>query len=293
MSITETNAGYTENPGHREFADGIYCLKECIVSSAFSDLDEAELPAWFDGGETLHSSQSAYLIVGEETLLFDTWSAESNDLIVEELDSVLGGRGLDYLVPSHPESNHAGNTWAILEAYPEATLVAPSRGAQHDLYGYDDETLYVADGDVLDLGTHVVEFHCPIFLDHAITTYLHERVTDTLFSVDWFGFQHMSGECLQCVDEMKYDVRPDQLERFNGYAFVWLRFADPERTDAAIDRLLATTDPSIVAPAHGQVIREDVPRYMEMMKDVVREIARLGGDTHVHAHQMNRYGDGE
>lgn len=293
MSITETNAGYTENPGHREFADGIYCLKECIVSSAFSDLEADDLPAWFDGGETLHSSQSAYLIVGDETLLFDTWSAESNDLIVDELDRVLDGRDLDYLVPSHPESNHAGNTWAILEAHPEATLVAPRRGAQHDLYGYDDGTMYAEDGDVLDLGEHVVEFHQPVFLDHAITTYLHERVTDTLFSVDWFGFQHMSTECLQCVDEMRYDVRPDQLERFNGYAFVWLRFADPDRTDAAIDRLLATTDPSIIAPAHGQVIREDVPRYMEMMKDVVRDIARTGVDAHVHAHQMNRYGGGE
>lgn len=294
MSITEADAGYTANPGHREFVDDIYCLKECIVSSAFGHQDDANLPSWFDGGEQLHSSQSAYVILGDdETLMFDTWSPASKDTVVDELNTVLDGRDLDYLVPSHPESNHAGNTWEILDAHPDATVFAPSRGAQHDLYGYDADTEYVTDGTTIDLGGRVVEFHEPIFLDHAMTTYLFEQVTETLFTVDWFGFQHMASECLKCVDEMKYDIAPDQLERFTGYAFVWMRFADPDRTDAAIDRLMATTDPSVIAPAHGQIIREDVPRYMDLMKSVIRDVTETGADTHVHTHQMNRYGGTE
>lgn len=293
MSITEADAGYTANPGHREFVDGIYCLKECIVSSAFGEQADDQLPAWFDAGEQLHSSQSAYVILGDdETLMFDTWSPASKDAVVDELNTILDGRDLDYLVPSHPESNHAGNTWEILEAHPDATLLAPTRGAHHDLYGYDATTKRVDDGTTIDLGGRVIEFHEPIFLDHAMTTYLFEHTTETLFTVDWFGFQHMGSECLLCVDEMKHDLTADQLERFNGYAFVWLRFADPDRTDAAIDRLMATTNPSIIAPAHGQIIRDNIPEYMDLMKSVIRTVTDTGIDTHVHAHQMNRYGGG-
>lgn len=294
MSITEADAGYTANPGHREFVDGIYCLKECLVSSSFAGQDDHSVPDWFDAGEQLHSSQSAYVFVGDdETLMFDTWSPASKDAVVDELNAVLDGRSLDYLVPSHPESNHAGNAWEILDAHPEATLLAPSRGAQHELYGYDADTELIDEGDTIDLGGRTVEFHQPTFLDHAMTTYVYEQVTGTLCTVDWFGFQHMGSECLKCVDEMKHDLTPDQLERFNGYAFVWLRFADPDRTDAAIDRLMEHTNPSIIAPAHGQIIRENVPYYMDMMKSVIRSVTETGVGTHVHAHQMNRYGGAE
>lgn len=297
MSISESE-GYgrrTENPGHREIAEDVYLLKECIMSSQADEDDEEALPDWIDPGEQLHGSQNAYLVAGEETLVFDTWSPQSEDTIRDEIDAVLDGRGLDYLVPSHPESNHAANTWEIMDAYPEATLVAPARGAQHELYGYTDDVLSIRTGETLDLGGPVVEFHEPIFLDHAMTTYLFERRSETLFTVDWCGFQHMSGECMAFADEMTYDVTADQLDRFTGYALGWLRFADPDKVEAAIDRLMAETDPSVIAPAHGQPIRRDVDAFMELMTSVMRDITEsgIGDEAHVHTHQSVRYGGSE
>jgi flavorubredoxin len=294
--VQETDAGYTENPGYMEMGDGMYCMKECIVSSALAGASREDLPSWYDPGEDLHASQSAYVIVDDETLMFDTWSPASRDTVVDALDEVLDGRDLDYLVISHPESNHAGNLEIILREYPEATLVAPSRGAEHErrLYRLDSwDAEFVEDGDVIDLGDHSVEFVEPTFFDQAMTTYMFERTTRTLFTVDWFGFQHMGSDCLRFVDEMRYDLTEDQLDRFNGYALVWLRFADPEKIDRVIDHVTEELAPEVIAPAHGQVIREDVPRYLEMMRSVLHDIGEQSTDYHIHSHQMTRYGGGE
>lgn len=295
-TVKEQEVGYTENPGHREIRDGIHCMKECIVSTALEDADEDQLPAWFDSGEELHSSQSAYVIMGDQTLLFDTWSPASRDEIVDTLDEVLDGRDLDYLVVSHMESNHAGNMEIILREHPEATLVAPKQGADHErmLYRLDSwDTHYVEHGDTIDLGGRRVRFVEPAFLDQARTTYMFEEVTRTLFTVDWFGFQHMGSECLECLDEMTYDLAPDQLDRFNGYALVWLRFADPDKLDGIIDYVKNDLAPETIAPAHGQVIRESVPKYLEMMRGVLRDISEQSTDYHIHSHQLARYGGAE
>lgn len=292
-TVTEKEVGYTENPGYRAVRDDVYCLKECIVSSPLAADEDDELPDWYDSGESLHSSQSSYVITGDSTLMFDTWSPASREVVLETLAEVLDGRGLDYLVVSHLESNHAGNMEIILDEYPEATLVAPKQGADHErqLYRLDSwDTTYVEHGDRIDLGGRAVRFVEPAFLDQARTTYMFEETTRTLFTVDWFGFQHMESECLACLDEMNYDLAPDQLDRFNGYALVWVRFADPDKIDRIVDYVSDDIAPETIAPAHGQVIRESVPAYLEMMRGVLRDISDQATDYHIHSHQLARYG---
>lgn len=295
-TVTENEVAYTENPGYREISDGIYCMKECIVSSAPKEGSADELPSWYDPGEELHASQSAYVIVDDETMMFDTWSPASKDTVIATLDEVLNGRDLDYLVISHAESNHAGNMEIILREYPDATLVAPNQGADHErrLYRLNSwNTTYVEPGDTIDLGNHVVGFLEPAFFDQARTTYMFEQTTRTLFTVDWFGFQHMGSECLRFVDEMKYELTADQLDRFNGYALVWLRFADSDKVDDVIDLIKNDVNPEIIAPAHGQVIRKDTSKYLEMMRSVLHDISEQNTDYHIHSHQMTRYGTTE
>lgn len=295
-TVKEKDAGYTANSGYREVRDDIHCMKECIVSSALEGAEGDELPTWFDSGEELHSSQSAYVIRGESSLMFDTWSPASRDEVLDTLDDVLDGGELDYLVVSHLESNHAGNMEIILREYPDATLIAPEQGAEHErqLYRLDSwNPQYVGHGDTIDLGERSVEFLEPAFFDQARTTYMLEQTTKTLFTVDWFGFQHMGSECLKCLDEMKYDLSPDQLDRFNGYALVWLRFADPEKIDGIIDYVKHDIAPETIAPAHGQVIRESVPEALEMMRDVLTDISEQSTDYHIHSHQLARYGRAE
>jgi flavorubredoxin len=230
---------------------------------------------WYREGREVHIPQNAYLFVGEKSLLFDTLSPASSEQIVAELGEILGERPLDFLVVSHTDTPHAGNTFKIQRAYPQATLVAPRYGDAHELYHLEN-ALKVGEGDAIDLGGFVLEFHEATFLDAPISVWMTEERTRMLLPVDWLGMPHMDGECLKCVDELDEVVDVDRLLQFHGRVFFWLQYVNAPKTIAEIDRINRHFNPSIIAPSHGLVIRQDGLRYMEMMKHVVQVISDRG-----------------
>jgi flavorubredoxin len=260
----------------REIAPGVHWIYEAGPDRTERfDLAERD-PDWYEPGRRAYLPQCAYLLDGgEETLLFDTLSPASTDQILDAVDDLVGDRGLDYLVVSHPDVPHAGNTLAILDAHPETTLVAPAYGNDHELYHLDDG-MQVGAGDAIDLGDRVAAFHEATFLDAPVSVWMTEEETGTLFPVDWMGFAHLESEALKFVDELDGEFNASRLVEFHGRVLFWYQYVDVEKTNAEIDNLVETFDPNIVAPAHGLVIREDATEYMEMMKEVTRTIDERG-----------------
>lgn len=255
---------------YREILDDIYLVQECNVN-IFGDL------SWTEGGGEIHNPINAFLIDDEQSLLFDTLSPQSTGRILDSLDEILDGGDLDYLVPSHPEAPHAGNVLKLQERYPDCTVFAPDFRAVHDLY-YLEGATQVATGDSLDLGDHVVEFFEPTFPDVSLTFWLFERRTRTIFTVDWAGNPHLDDECLAFVDEIPDDLSP-RIRNYHGNVLPWFRYADPEKTNSAIERLIEEYRPEVLAPAHGSVAREDAAEYMRKVGRVVNEIAIDDGEV--------------
>lgn len=260
----------------REVQPGLFAIQECGPHRAGFVADRNTWPEdWYEDGRTVHIPQNAYLIRGEKSLLFDTLSPAGGDQILAELGDLLDGEGLDYLVVSHPDVPHAGNTARILRAHPDATLVAPAVGSVHALYHLED-ALKVGPGDELDLGGPVVRFREATFVDAPMSIWMSELRTGTLFPVDWLGFPHMGGECGRFADELERAVSLSRLIEFHGRVMFWYAYVDVGKVQAEIDRMVESLDVSVLAPAHGLVIREDPLRYVEAMKDVVAAIRRRG-----------------
>lgn len=261
---------------NREIEPGIHWVYEAGPDRTEKfELAERQ-PDWYKPGREAYIPQCAYLIEGEdETLLFDTLSPASTDQVLEAIDELIGDRGLDYLVVSHPDVPHAGNTHAILNEHPETTLVAPAYGNDHELYQLDDGLL-VAEGDSIDLGERIVEFHEATFLDAPVSIWMTEKETATLFPVDWMGFPHLDEEALKFVDELDGEFDISRLVEFHGRVLFWYQYVNVEKTNAEIDNLIEKFDPKIIAPSHGLVIRENASEYMALMKDVTRTIDNQG-----------------
>lgn len=277
--------------GHREIADGVFLIEECVVKPAYDDNPSDELLEWYVPGEELHATQNAYLVRGERSLLYDTLTPAGEAVVLGNLREVLDGEPLDYLVISHPEANHAGNTGVLLREYPDVQLVVAGYGVHHELFDVGDGAMLVRDGDEIDLGGgRRVAFHRPPFFDHAMTIYLGVPDVGTVCTADWFGFEHMGAHCLCFADEQtvavetETDVADGQFNRFQGYAFTWFRYADPDKTDALVDRFAESVDPAVIAPAHGLPIRRDLGAHFEQMKRVIRDISESGADYHTHTH---------
>lgn len=260
---------------HRPLTNSVYWIQECNTSNVFGDGSDETIPDWGAPNSTVHNSNSAFLIVDEQTLLFDTLSRAAEETIIAELGDILGDRELDYLVPSHPETPHAGNTSRICREYPDATILAPDLGSNHDLY-YLENARRVNEGDVVELGEHEFEFVEAYFLDHGMSLWAYERASDLLLTVDWLGFPHLEDRCLTCVDELDGDVTESQLHVFHGRVFSWYEFADLDKVNATIDYLSTVYGNTTIAPAHGLVIREDASRYMDTMRSVVEDIRERG-----------------
>ncbi|QLG61159.1 oxygen-binding di-iron domain-containing protein [Halorarum salinum] len=259
---------------YRQVEPGMYWLQECAHDNS-DFVDDDDPPDWYDVDEELHVPQSVYLFDDEDSLLFDTFSPASTDDVLGALNDVLDGGDLDYLVVSHPDVPHAGNTLPIMEEYPDVTLVAPAYGQAHELYHLDEAEL-VEEGDTIELGTYTVEFHEAPFLDSAIHLWMSEVETNTLFTVDWHGFPHVGSKCLTFVDEFEHDLTGGQLKEFHGRVMFWLQYVDAAKVNREIDHVIETHDPDVVAPAHGNVIREDAAEQLRLMKDVVEQIRAEG-----------------
>ena len=68
-------------------------------------------------------SYNAYVLMDEKTVLLDTVDQSISGQFLENLDHVLAGRSLDYLVVNHMEPDHCATVGDVVRRHPETTLV--------------------------------------------------------------------------------------------------------------------------------------------------------------------------
>jgi hypothetical protein len=70
-----------------------------------------------------------------------------------------------------------------------------------------------------------------------------------------------------------------EVSTTNRLVFSWLRWADPEETAAAIDKFYETYVIRIFAPRLTNMIRKDLPLYLESLREAMR--MAITGDFHL------------
>ncbi len=105
-------------------------------------------------------SYNAYLLLDKETVLFDTvdWSACRQ--LLENLDHVLDGRTLDWLVVNHMEPDHGASVEEILLRYPDVKVISTEKAfmlmRQFGFHPDTHECVTVKEGDTHCFGSHTV-----------------------------------------------------------------------------------------------------------------------------------------
>ena len=170
----------------------MYCVKKMTEDLYWVGASERRLNL-FENAYPLTNgvSYNSYLLLDEKTVLIDTVDKSVSGLFFENVDHVLGGRKLDYLIVQHMEPDHSANIAAFMDAYPAVTVVASQAAFRmmKQFYGsdYADRRLVVGEGDTLALGHHTLTFltapmvHWP----EVIVTY--DSTDKVLFSADGLG----------------------------------------------------------------------------------------------------------
>ena len=153
-------------------------------------------------------SYNAYLLLDKETVLFDTVDWSVCRQMMENLEYLLDGRDLNWLVVNHLEPDHAASIEQILTRWPKVKIISTEKGfmlmRQFGFHPDDHEIRIVAEGDTQSFGTHTVAFimapmvHWP----EAMVTF--DLTNGALFSADAFGsFIALDGKLF--ADEVNFD----------------------------------------------------------------------------------------
>jgi flavorubredoxin len=153
-------------------------------------------------------SYNSYLLLDDQTALFDTvdWSACRQ--LIENIEHVLQGRPLDVMVINHMEPDHGASLEEILLRYPECTVVStPKAFMLMHQFGFDltgHKCIEVKEGDTMSFGNHEVTFvEAPmVHWPEAMVTL--DTTNGVLFSADAFGsFIALDGKLFN--DEVDFD----------------------------------------------------------------------------------------
>jgi anaerobic nitric oxide reductase flavorubredoxin len=206
-------------------------------------------------------SYNSYLIKDSKTVLIDLCKDLFQEDYLSSLKTLVDPAKIDYLVVNHMEPDHSGALRAFREIAPQATILTTQKAVKmlEDFFGIQDDVRVVADGELLDLGSHQLRFVTAPMVHWPETMMTFETSTGILFSCDAFGG---FGKLTKGIFDGDYsDLAFYERESLRYYANIVAAFSKPVLT--AGEKLTALKI-NTVAPSHGLVWRSDPGRIITL-----------------------------
>ena len=237
---------------------------------------------------------NSYLIADEKVAVIDTIERSKMDDYVDNIQSVLGGRKVDYLIVNHMEPDHTGAIRTLLAHYPEAKIVGNAKTFPmlKNFYHVSNNLVEVKEGDLIDLGKHKLNFYMAPMLHWPETMVTFESTEGILFSGDIFGaFGTLDGGLFD--DEVDLDYLEEEISRY--YSNIVGKYGQPAQTAL---KKLGGLPIKMVCATHGPIrrshIADIVAKYdkwskYETDKGVVILFSSMYGNTENMADMIARF----
>jgi len=207
-------------------------------------------------------SYNAYVLLDEKTVLLDTVDRSVSEQFFENLEHVLDGRTLDYLIVNHMEPDHCATMADVVRRYPDVKIVCNAKTIQmiKQFFNFDIDSraVIVKEMDTLCTGRHTLAFvmapmvHWP----EAMVTY--DTTDKVLYSADAFGtFGAINGNIF--ADEVNFETEYlDDARRY--YTNIVGKYGTQVQ---ALLRKAATIEIGMICPLHGPVWRKNIGWFVD------------------------------
>lgn len=203
-------------------------------------------------------SYNSYLLLDEQTVLFDTidWSACRQ--LLENVEHLLGDRPLDVLVINHMEPDHGASIEEILLRWPKVKVISTEKSfmlmRQFGFKVEGHELVEVKEGDTMKFGKHEVMFIAAPMVHWPEAMITFDTTNGALFSADAFGsFIALDGKLFN--DEV--DFHGDWLSEARRYYTNIVGKYGPH-VMALLNKAQGIVDQiKFICPLHGPVWRND------------------------------------
>jgi flavorubredoxin len=204
---------------------------------------------------------NSYFIDDEKTVVLDTVDQAVSKVFYENVDYLLGGRKLDYIIVNHVEPDHSASLEDLILRHPEAVIVGTAKikqmVSQYVTWDIESRFLEVKEGDELSTGEHTFTFVGAPMVHWPEVMVTFEKTTGTLFSADAFGiFGAHNGNIF--ADQYDFDLEwlPSARKYYTTIVGKYGKFT------ANLINKAAGLDIKMICPLHGFIIRKDFDKYI-------------------------------
>ena len=242
----------------------MYCVRKVLEDLWWVGGNDRRL-AMFEGVYAVPNgvSYNSYLLLDDKTVLFDTVDPSVSKVFFENVDHVLAGRKLDYLVIHHMEPDHSGTVSEVLLRHPETVIVCSDRiraMLQQFRGGVAPQNAFhlVKEGDTFETGHHTLTFLSAPMVHWPEVMVSYDLTTRTLFSADAFGtFGAINGALF--ADEV--DFFRDYVDEARRY---YCNIVGKYGTQVqALLKKASTVQIDRICPLHGFVWRKNIGEFID------------------------------
>jgi Uncharacterized flavoproteins len=244
----------------------MYCIKKVTDDLVWVGANDRRL-AFFEGVYSVPEgvSYNSYLLTDEKTVLFDTVDKAVRQRFLENVETALKGRKLDYLVVQHVEPDHSAVIPDLIRQHPEIKIVCSARVLEFikQFYDFDiDSRVHlVEENDTLNTGKHTFQFIMAPMVHWPEVMFTYDSTAKILFSADAFGhFGALNGALFADEVDFAKDYM-DETRRY--YSNIVGKYGT--QVESALDKVSALNI-EMICPLHGFVWRsnlsEIISKYM-------------------------------
>lgn len=235
-------------------------------------------------------SYNSYLVMDEKVTLLDTVDVCALQQFMENIDYVLDGKEIDYLIVQHMEPDHGAGIQEMMRRFPNMKIVANAKTIQMIGQFFDlpqeDRVVLVKEGDTLTTGTHTFRFVMAPMVHWPEVMVTYEESEKVLFSADAFGtFGALNGNIFS--DELEFD-KEWLADTRRYYANIVGKYG--MQTQALLKKA-AGLDIQLICSLHGPIWRENlsyiIDKYDKWSKyePEDKEVVMIYGSVYGHTEQ--------
>ena len=233
-------------------------------------------------------SYNSYLLMDEKTVLFDAADYAVGRQFLENVQAVLDGRTLDYLIVNHMEPDHCAMISDLVLRYPEMKLIGNAKTfpmiSQFFDFDLEGKMITVKEGDTFSTGKHTLHFVMAPMVHWPEVMMTYDETDKVLFSADGFGsFNALNGGIFN--DEVDFDRDwLDEARRY--YTNIVGKYGMQVQN---VLKKAASLDIRVICPLHGVIWRNNLDyiigkydiwsRYEPEVKGVMIAYASMYGNT--------------
>ena len=207
-------------------------------------------------------SYNSYLVMDKQTILLDTCDKAVGTQFMENIEHVLQGRPLDYLVVNHMEPDHCALMPEIVLRYPNVKIIGNSKTfamiKQFFNFDVDSRAVIVKESDTLCTGRHTFHFVMAPMVHWPEVMVTYDSADKYLYAADAFGtFGALNGNIY--ADEVNF--ARDWLDDARRYYTNIVGKYGP--SVQALLKKAEGLDIAAIMPLHGPIWRKDCGWFIE------------------------------